>query len=986
MDRKEKREILTHSVGRRTEPSVNEDLAAVLNDKLSWTVTAQLVDAHQSGIPDIVISEQGRATVALENEINPAQTVRKDAESRLGTSIGSQKITNVVELRTSELYRELLTSNDARDYVHRDPDFRYALLSGLNSNEYVRFPTNGYLRGNIDDLTSFIRAAGVPSETLNRAINILEKAVSTGVEHLAKVVDQSSATMQELAELLCQDFDAEVVDQRRKTVGQALGIVATIILNAMAFQQQLAGIHNIESIARMRSADRLNQSGFLVEWQKILDINYWSIFALAKRLLESIRIPVLADQFVLDMASSSEKLASLGLHESHDLAGTVFQRFIVDRKYLASFYTRTESATLLANLALPAQIDPAEYLNFKMADFACGTGTLIHAAYSRASVLNQLSGGDSRACHKQMIEKNIVALDIVSSAAHLTASMLSSVFPSEPYENTNVMIPRYGADDDNTKNWEDVALGSLELIRAESKFKQLFPSQVQYTQISGRRVSDADLDVTIDRESYNLVIMNPPFTRAAADWDHTERAVKQYRGLGTTQRVQDLMAQRQRKLFRSTCFDGYAGLASAFPAIADAMLRNHGCMAFVLPFTSLCGARWRKFREMISKNYGNTRVISISQPIDSRRSFSADTDMAECLLIATKGEDNKSCTFVNLYERPASSMVAAEIARAIRDLEVQDVNERLSGGTPVILGDEVVGVAINVRSQELETFGPAGIKDLLISQVIHSLREGVLRLPLLESSINIPIAKVGLIAQLGLNAANIAGGSTAAFRKTPRSKLGTFYPMIWLREGKRDTSMVLEPDFEGVVQNEARLQNVWSTRSWAHFGSNIRVNSQALAACFTEDESLGGSGWPNVKFGDRRMETAFVLWSNSTLGLLLTWYFGPRQYAGRVRHGLETYAHVPTLNVRQLGKDRLNAFVEVFEEFRLLNFEPMHLAYRDPVRIRLDRAVLVDCLGLDEGVLEPLDILRRRWCGEPTVYANRRDGIEHEREEPDCII
>ena len=961
------------------EPSVNEDLAAVLNGKLTWTVSAQLVGSQRSGIPDIVVSETGRATVALENEIHPAQTVRRDAESRLGTSIGSEEIANVVELKTSELYRDLLTCDDARNYMRRDSDFCYALLTGSSPTNYVRFPSNGYLRGDINDLTLFIREAGVPSETLKRALDILEEAVLAGVQCLAEVVGQSSETMQDLAELLCQDFDAEPVDSHRKTVSQALGIVATIILNAMTFQQQLAGNHNIESIARMRAAQRLNQSGFLVEWKKVLDINYWSIFALARRLLEAIRTPVLADRLIRDMASSSERLASLGLHESHDLAGTVFQRFIADRKYLASFYTRTESATMLARLALPIRITPEEYSSFKMADFACGTGTLIHAAYSQASLLNQLNGGDSRKCHKQMIERNIVALDIVSSAAHLTASMLSSVFPSEPYEDTNVMIPRYGADDDSPKSWEDVALGSLELIRAESSFKQLFPSKIQYTQISGRNVTDADLDVTIDRESYNLVIMNPPFTRAASDWDREERAVRQYRGLGTSQRVQDLMAQRQRNLFRGTCFDGYAGLASAFPAIADAMLRDSGCMAFVLPFTSLCGARWSKFRKMIREEYGNSTVVSIAQPNDTDRAFSADTGMAECLLVAIKGGRSKTCTFVNLYERPSNSMIASEIARAIRKLDVMDINEHLSGGTPIILGDETVGTAIGVRVRELDTFCPAGLKDLLLSQVLHKLSQGVLRLPRMETTLDIPIAAVGLIAQLGLNAANIAGGSTAAFRKVPRGDLGDFYPMIWHREAAREKCLLVEPDSEGVVQNETRVSRVWATRSWAHFGSSTRLNSQSLTACLTEEETLGGRGWPNVKFGNLLMEKAFVVWSNSILGLMLNWYFGPRQQSGRVQHGVETYATVPILDVRQLEKEQLNAFGDVFQEFKEQKLLPMHLAYRDPARIQLDERVLVDCLRLPDAVLEPLDVLRKRWCGEPTVYANRRDGIVHER-------
>ena len=970
---------LTKSVPRRAETSVNEDLAALLNSKLSWSVTAQLIGKQDSGVPDIVVAEQGRATVLVENEISPARTVLKDAISRLGVRINHETITNVVELKTSSRYREILTSEDAREHMLVDSEFQYALLTGETFDDYSRFPSRGYLKGSLDDLALFIREASVPSEVLAEAIQILDQAVSKGVHCLREVVQRSTDTMQELAVLLCQDFDEESTgDESHRTVDQALGIVATVILNAMTFQQQLAGDHDIESIARMRQSEQLNQSGFLKEWQKILDVNYWSIFALAVWLLEAIRTPMLADRLVEELASSAETLARLRLQESHDLAGTVFQRFIADRKYLASFFTRTESAAMLAHLALPPRICPDEYSTIKMADFACGTGTLIHAAYSRAAVLNQIAGGDSRRQHKQMIERNIVALDIVSSAAHLTASMLSSVYPSEPYGNTNVMIPRYGANKDDADDWEQVSLGSLELIRAEATFRQLFPSQVQYTQISGRKVSDVDLDVTIDRSSYDLVIMNPPFTRAASDWDHEERAVKQYRGLGTSAAVQDLMARRQRELFRNTCFDGYAGLASAFPAIADAMLKDGGKLAFVLPFTSMCGARWHKFRNLLRDSYGSITVISIVQPRDSERSFSADTGMAECLVIATKGDDCRTCTFVSLHERPLNSMVAAEVARAIRGLSVADIDSALSGGTPCVLGDDEVGRAIRVRTNAMQTWAPAGVKDLLLAQISHALADGELRLPQLDAPVSLPMERVGEIAEIGTNAANIAGPANAAFLREPISSLGAYYPILWQRNASRDKSLLLEPDFEGTVNNESRVATVWSTRSWAHFSSSARLNTQALTACITERESLGGSGWPNVKFGDRLLEVAFVVWSNSTLGLLLNWYYGPRQQSGRTRHGVESYALVPTLNVRRLSPEQLNMFGRIFEEFKNVELLPMHLAYRDEARKKLDRAMFLDGLDLPEELLEPLDILRNRWCGEPTVYANRKDGIVHE--------
>ena len=46
----------------------------------------------------------------------------------------------------------------------------------------------------------------------------------------------------------------------------------------------------------------------------------------------------------------------------------------------------------------------------------------------------------------------------------------------------------------------------------------------------------------------------------------------------------------------------------------------------------------------------------------------------------------------------------------------------------------------------------------------------------------------------------------------------------------------------------------------------------------------------------------------------------------------------------------------------------------DPVRQELDRLLLKDVLGLDDRAVEQLGILRRQWCGEPTVTSTKKTG------------
>ena len=125
------------------------------------------------------------------------------------------------------------------------------------------------------------------------------------------------------------------------------------MINALVFHQNLAGQRGVRNLDQIAPDGALNQSDLLAEWRKILDINYWSIFSVASDLLRSVNPPRAAASALRAMRAAADKLVALGVSQSGDLAGAVFQRLIADRKFLATFYTRPESATLLAHLAMP---------------------------------------------------------------------------------------------------------------------------------------------------------------------------------------------------------------------------------------------------------------------------------------------------------------------------------------------------------------------------------------------------------------------------------------------------------------------------------------------------------------------------------------------------------------------------------------------------------------------------------------------------------
>ena len=141
---------------------------------------------------------------------------------------------------------------------------------------------------------------------------------------------------------------------------------------------------------------------------------------------------------------------------SHDLTGAIFQTLISDRKFLAAYYTTPASAALMAGLVLPDNQslmaktwgNAQTITSLRIADFACGTGTLLSNLYQRLSIMHELHGGSGEAAHAAMMGKVLVGCDVLPAAAHLTASMLSGAFPSVVYESSHIMTLPYGKQSD----------------------------------------------------------------------------------------------------------------------------------------------------------------------------------------------------------------------------------------------------------------------------------------------------------------------------------------------------------------------------------------------------------------------------------------------------------------------------------------------------------------------------------------------------------
>ena len=1003
-----------------SERSFNEALARVLRTKHPRWRRDLAAEQHRAvkggGQPDLIVRDPRGAPVVVETEYVPARTVEQDAIARLGRELAGsgEAVEQCLALRVPVALQHapqaVLDEQTAR------AAYEYCLFSRSgDADGHVRWPSAGWVGGGVDDLAAVIESASISERVVSRSLHLLETGIAEAAVRLREATADRPAVNDRIAATLCQE-DGE------QTSRMAMAIVA----NALTFQTMLAGVHDVRTLDGLRRNGALPKSPVLREWERILAINYWPIFHVAREVLTPIPDGT-ASRLLARLADVSGELDAHGVTRSHDLYGRTFQRLISDRKFLATFYTLPESAALLAELAAGLidvdWTDPEAVTGLRACDFACGTGTLITAAYHALLARHRRAGGDDAAIHRRMMERAVFAADIMPAATHLTTSMLSSAHPTTPFERTQVHLLPYGRQGQGDQgDAADFALGALDLIRKQhgTGLFERTGIEVQHGTAGAAGVDRQEGEWSdtflLEHQSMDLVIMNPPFTRPT-NHEAADVPVPSFAGLGNDDAEQAAMSNLLkgiRKEIKTPAGHGNAGLASNFLDLAEAKVKPGGVLALVMPLSLLQGNAWAATRELLRSKYEETTVISLaSAGRDEQKSFSADTGMGEVLVVARRRRDevggdeetsrkvlvrrgsrgrsrrqgenapDAPVTFVTLRKRPASATEAAGLAVAIR-------NAAEAGRSRVMLGDDLCGTRV------VGTWDDAGCATVVHAEVVDAarrLRAGALTLPRSNDTHALPVTTLGELGRRGLLHRDINGiegraptgwGNNAAEQEEEGAFRGPFdivsirtveptFPVLWGHEAGRERRLIVQPDREGVVRERAdeRAAAAWGTATRLHFNLDFRLNSQSLAACLTPMSTLGGRAWPNFLMTDRRHETAAVLWANTTLGLMLFWWQGSVQQAGRACLTVSRLPDLPVLDPRAFGDVQHECARDLLARFRERTFLPANEAYRDETRQALDAAVLVELLGLSASVLEPLAVLRTQWCSEPTVHGGK---------------
>ena len=124
---------------------------------------------------------------------------------------------------------------------------------------------------------------------------------------------------------ICEELKQQDGEQTRR-------MATTILANALVFHESLArgegDLSDVRTLEELRGKHtEVNKGEVLEDWKRILKVNYWPIFDIARRILEVIPADT-AHPLLERLVNTAGELVANHMMSSHDLTGAVFQRLI----------------------------------------------------------------------------------------------------------------------------------------------------------------------------------------------------------------------------------------------------------------------------------------------------------------------------------------------------------------------------------------------------------------------------------------------------------------------------------------------------------------------------------------------------------------------------------------------------------------------------------------------------------------------------------
>ena len=781
---------------------------------------------------------------------------------------------------------------------------------------------------------------------------------------------QSSGTIARVSNIFGADPTDEVAN-----------MAALVVINAMVFQERLAsGDETYRPVSAARRRGSFSRLMLLRIWEEILAIDYYPIFSIARSVVQELS-DVEATTVLEECAETAATLLGMEAVGRHDLAGRIFNRLVSERKLLAAFYTSIPASTLLAGLALSptrwADVDWGdieEVSRLRVIDPACGTGTLLMAAY-RQVLQNYAAAGsrtsdDAPALHRTLVEEVITGADVVQAAIHLTAATLAAMSPSVRFEQMQLHTLRLGMNPEGK-----VHLGSLDWLDTPEiqSFFSATEEQIGATTGEGSIVRRPQVD---------LVISNPPYTRRGSDGGSEEAIAHIFSLPEGNEESQQAVSKRTSAVLRGTPANQMAGHASSFTVLADRLVNPSGRIALVLPVTALAGESWREIRAMLSARYEIEFVVSSHDT--ERRSMSYDTSIAEILIVARRLQKEERPSgrgrFVNLWRAPYRETDALALVSAINGVAstpILNSDGPPVSGSPLMVGGEQWGEIVNGPVGE-SPWKASRWKHALTGQFAAALERGELwSADGMGHLARIPIAVMGEVCDVGPQDRQIRG-SLGVFDSYHGWNERAQFHAVWRHRESSHQSMLDEPNAWLVPKANRDHTQIWSQSGTLQVTRDFRYDSQRIMAMRTNDRALGVRAWFTLQMHETdhvarsRQEIVTTLWCNSTLGMLLHANQANRAQEGRGTGSKQMLENLRTLDVRQLQPWQFEEAQSIWRALSALKFQSFHKCTVDPVRVELDDRIVRDLLGLGGDAVATVARLRTLLASEPSIHGSKK--------------
>ena len=347
------------------------------------------------GAPDVQVELRSGDLLVLECkwESSTAQ-LGEQVSKRLGQFPQALGVLGVVYPDRLQAVEDIQESLGAAD------DLKWRLYGSRGATT----PDQSDHSGSVEALSARLRYLPLDLEGADR-IDAAAAIVSYAVDRAVEPIRQHQRLARRIADIIAK------ADQEKERLA-ALRIGCLVLFNALCLPKSLSRAelqcqlahHWLPSKSRddvptAKEALRMGSNGIQSVWRNICDeIDYVPVFEIAGQITDVLKDGPrdLQSAVVNPLIQAAEDTRLL---EGHDLAGRLFHTLLTDAKFTGAYYTSVPAATMLTHLIFEDWPRTMNWTNHKcaaslrVADLACGTGTLLMAVAAEVQERHKSAGG-----------------------------------------------------------------------------------------------------------------------------------------------------------------------------------------------------------------------------------------------------------------------------------------------------------------------------------------------------------------------------------------------------------------------------------------------------------------------------------------------------------------------------------------------------------------------------------------------------------------